>query len=777
MSQHSPFIVRRPGERGVALVLTLAILALVTLLLIAFVTSMRVENMASKNYNQVIQTRELARGAIDQAVAQIRQATPQRLPGGPTYVTFPGGAYVNSGTLPGTLYSLYSPPGSGGLTNLNGGQWITGGTNGAGEFPVNSPNSQINVGWAYVAQDPTKLPGANNPIIGRYAYWVDDEASKINVNTAAVPPLCGDALGACSTSNDVDLSVLLQPIPPFAYAANIQSGNATYPRATFPYVTAEQIKSVGLTADIFDDNRFEITTYSNDGNYPNYTDDLDVFDRQRVSLNPTTLNNALNITGAGDVTAAGAFDRLSASALMEVCGAGGGSTAFAAKYGVGGLEQIIANIVGYQIDPTATWPPDDGNSPPNYLGLARTPYINEIKITYTISGATPPYSVQRTIQVELYCMYGAYSPGTEQIVLNNLPTGPGNLFSAGPITMTPVGGGPYFVGTYSDPVPAQITTATTIPIQTTPTQIAYSRQYGGVYHRLHYAQMDLPQVILDPVNGPPTVFQDAEANDPAVGPWTPSTTASTIGSQNNAYHQTSDPTLGATAVPSKAVMRAALMLSVGELGYIHTPNAWQYLTLQPGGGASGGQIPDWAMLDIFTVGNGGSGRININSLINPGLATPNPVQARLVPLEALLNSLGLAGKASDIYADAAATRVTGADAYGMQQATGAGIFDTIGEVCEIPSLANGQTTQAGKEAAIRRIANLITVRSNTFTIWVLAQSIKQPPGSTIGTFNPNPPNMDLITGDVRAQAVVERYEKPPGSKPEYRMRYLRYLSN
>ena len=85
---------------------------------------------------------------------------------------------------------------------------------------------------------------------------------------------------------------------------------------------------------------------------------------------------------------------------------------------------------------------------------------------------------------------------------------------------------------------------------------------------------------------------------------------------------------------------------------------------------------------------------------------------------------------------------------------------------------------AGKEAIIRRIANLITVRSSTFTVWVMAQSIKQTPQNTsIGTFNPT---FDLITGEVKAQAVVERYESAPGattSTPKFRTRYFRYLYN
>jgi type II secretory pathway component PulK len=79
-------------ERGVALILTLAIIALVTLMVIAFAVSMRVENTASKNSNDLAKTRELAKGAIDQAVARIRQTTTR----GATianYVTFPGVVY------------------------------------------------------------------------------------------------------------------------------------------------------------------------------------------------------------------------------------------------------------------------------------------------------------------------------------------------------------------------------------------------------------------------------------------------------------------------------------------------------------------------------------------------------------------------------------------------------------------------------------------------------------------------------------------------------------
>ncbi|MGD1020538.1 MAG: hypothetical protein ABSA12_14590 [Verrucomicrobiia bacterium] len=784
---HRPFsISHSSGERGVALVLTLSILALVTLLLIAFVTSMRVENAASKNYNELIKARELAQGAIDQAVAQIRAATPVRVPGlaMTNYVTFPGMVYQYNGTLPATLVALYSDPTLGDPTNLNSGLWITGGTNNLGEF---SNNGTINVGWLYVAQDGTIGPpsavsgGLHGPLVGRFAYWVDDEAAKININTAGTPTVPPTPDYGYSAPNEVDLSVLLDGL-------GAQVPNITGARSPNPFTTIEEIKraSATIAPDVFDDNRFEITTYSNDANYPGNTDDRDVFDRPRL---------VLSVLGTADITPGGnatnAYNRLSDANLANLLSSSASPLAFQTKYGATGLEQLIANIIGYQANLTTTWPPDDGNTPPVYLGLANTPLINEVQVRYDVTPGTvtppTPSTVKRTVSVELYYMYnGRYTTGSEQLQVAGLPPVGGLFLTTVTIPVTPnkvfTGGIPGTVQSYSvfSPAVSDSATFTGNPLTESGTlQITYSR--SG--HRLNFAQTTLPRNQIFSAGPASSVYQGSQViGDPAfngvnnAAEWAPYTSASvaSLGSINTGFSPPFD--------VSKVVMRAGPIQSVGELGYIHLPpdsalkNAWKYLTLQPGGLAPGGaatagQIPDWAMLDLFTVGTGTGGRININSLVNAG--APEPTATRLVPLKALLNSLGLAGKASDVYQDGTSVR---ADTYGMKQTSGAGVFDTIGEICEIPSLAAG-ANQAANEAAIRRIANLITVRSNTFTIWVLAQSIKQPPGSTIGTYNPN---LDVITGDVKAQAVVERYEKTPGvagATPSFRLRYLRYLYN
>jgi hypothetical protein len=761
------------SERGVALILTLAIIALVTLLVIGFSTSMRVENTASKNFNDLIKTREMAKGAIDEVVGTIREYTTRNA--APlniiNYVTFPGSVYYmdNAGvTRRKELYSVNAADPNLVLasdwitTNLNAVSvlWITGN----GEFdttPVPDP-SQIKVGWLYVPQDPAQATGPNNPIIGRYAFWVDDEAAKINIDTAGQPttPVPTPDYGY-SVSNEVDVSVLLSNLNSFAP----QIGNARSPN---PYTTVEELKRAdpGIRPNMFDANRFSLTTYSDDLN------DLDVFGRQRKVL--SALSNPSDLADAAGVDSA--YNRLADPGLMKVYSDPALASidpAFEKKYTKNGLKQILANIIAYQQDPLNPAPPDDGNEPPLYLGLGRTPYINEVQVKYQDDGAG---NVTRIITVELFYLYGSdgsYTPGPDTIEVKGLPTF--GVFAASPITViVPVADvfdGTTRYRTYTIPE----TQPFSLPLDPGTPTIVVNYKRGA--NRLDCSQLVLPATtqLVNPSDGS---WHGAQVNDPCVNSvptdWIGYVAPNgTLGLPNSVYVLPA----GEPDPHSKARMRGNKMQSVGELGYIHRPESWKYLKLQPGGGASAGQIPDWAILDLFTVGNTvpnvTKGRINVNSLINPGLVPAAPATQRLVPLEALLNSIITPPNmvAANIYLDD--NTVRGQDTYGMYENGGnEGIFDTIGEVCEIPLLATG-ANEAAKEAAIRRIGNLITVRSNAFTIWVIAQSLKQPTARgaiPIGQFDPT---LDLITGEVRAQAVVERYEQ--GGLVKFRTKYFRYL--
>jgi hypothetical protein len=78
-----------------------------------------------------------------------------------------------------TSYPLFSESTTTDLVNLNrpladGSHPIIGGTN----VP------DVSVKWVNLLKDPSQTANSNNAIIGRYAFWVDSEGAKINVNTA-----------------------------------------------------------------------------------------------------------------------------------------------------------------------------------------------------------------------------------------------------------------------------------------------------------------------------------------------------------------------------------------------------------------------------------------------------------------------------------------------------------------------------------------------------------------------------------------------------------------
>jgi len=791
---------RDKSEDGIALILTLAILVMVTLLVVAFAISMRVENTASKNFNDLLKARQLAQAGVDQAVATIHQATTRggSIPAGTilSYVTFPGVIYDYTGALPAVPMPLYSvnaaAPVSLNTVNLNTGFWIT---QANGELAAGgASNAQFNVGWLYVAQDGTVGPSTlvnHGAIIGRYAFWTDDEASKINLNTAGAgpyPPLLTPDYGI-SSNQYVDLTMLLPGLNAFV-------GGIEATQALTGFTTIEEVKRADPSDSDYTANQFELTTYSNDANYPNYVDDLDSFGVPRrvlsemtnataIAIDPLDFNNA-------PMTNINAIARLSDATTLGKIYTG----TFDTKYTSVGLTQIVANIVGYQIvDLTTQWPPEDPTAvipaPPAYLGVAKTANISEIQIRYDFLQTAPTtYQVTRQVKVELFNMYDApfTTKAGDYVVVSNLPpiSIVGGLPNAATISVSagsiPSGASSQFatvftstndVATFVNPLgqvtlPAQQITAT------------YVRSYAAGLHRLNFAAAQLPVNIVTLPSALPA-YQDCEViGDPALNNLNSPTEWATHKDGDGArLGMCAFPPVGADT--SKCVIRGGPMQSVGELGYIHLPGVlFGYLTLQPGGNGGPGQIPDWAMLDLFTVGNAvvpnvAAGRININSFINPGAT--GPTTPRLVPLKALLNSASsifspttVGQLAQQIYNDTRAA----ADTYGMNEpGTLNPIFDTIGEICEATGVADTGANAAAKEATIRRIANLITVRSSTFTVWVMAQTIKQPPiNSTPGTYNPA---FDTITGEVRVQAVVERYENPPGSAPKFRIRYLRYL--
>jgi hypothetical protein len=192
---------RRGNSSGAALVLTLLIVALLTVVVVGFNASTRTEQMAARNYSYQVVADQMADLATEQAVASLRAALTNAARSG--YATAPGMLVPLGESAPIGLYSSnstrVSTPQS---TDAEFAGWITG---------RSSPQPGF--------QDVESSAGGSNQVVGRYAYFVDDETTKISLNSSSG----GIAAGA---TNFFDRPFAIGVVPPLASAAGALSSYA-----------------------------------------------------------------------------------------------------------------------------------------------------------------------------------------------------------------------------------------------------------------------------------------------------------------------------------------------------------------------------------------------------------------------------------------------------------------------------------------------------------------------------------------------------------------------
>lgn len=249
--------IRAKTDRGIALVIVLGCLVILSALILSFLSTAGTELKSSRIYADSSSVRLNAQSAVNMVVAEIREATQTRDSGGAlsgTWASQPGmiRTYKNDGS-PDRYFKLYSDADMVGmgrfdcnaaglalatwstdraiytdlnepitmdginhypilsgdnLTSVAGAPGKTYDADGNGKPDVegfhvdNAPESMnpvpMPVRWLYVLASgevvsPTGsgttaiVAGASssNPIVGRMAFWTDDETSKININTAS----------------------------------------------------------------------------------------------------------------------------------------------------------------------------------------------------------------------------------------------------------------------------------------------------------------------------------------------------------------------------------------------------------------------------------------------------------------------------------------------------------------------------------------------------------------------------------------------------------------
>ena len=394
------------NRRGVALILTLTILAIVLILLMAFITSMRTERVAAKGYTDYVKAKLLADAAVNEAIGFIQQGTPLQTDTPPTsFWTAPGLALTfqngTFSTVP--LYSIANGPID--YTNLNVNGLIT------GSNAIISANSGIYVQWVNVSTN-AAAPDATHPLIGRFAYWVDDEATKINLNSANVrDPLNGNTTNS-SRLSEVDFRALM---PPLNETSGTVATNIVKARTDAAFNTPDEFRratnALGtgpIDALGYISNQFVVTSYSIDTN-------TDTWGRQRIDLN-TLLD--------GDVsTSSNAYKRLEdATQLYRKAYPfwNAGAATLVQKYGSANVLQMLANIVDYRTNNSVDATHDALDStlevPRNYCGLKKGPFLNEIILHaietnhFNIVTNATVYSTNWDVNVRVFADVELYNP-------------------------------------------------------------------------------------------------------------------------------------------------------------------------------------------------------------------------------------------------------------------------------------------------------------------------------------------------------------------------------
>jgi len=785
----------RQSQRGIALVLTLAVLSVLSLIVIGFLVSMRTEQATARNNGYVVIARQLAQAGVDNAIYLMRTNMPV-ITRQNYYVTQPGGAVS---TLP-VLTDLLYPPDASGTDNvdLNADRAI---------IPPNGDYAsaavrEVRTGWVNVCTN-----GMTNgfALLGRYTYWVDDDASKLNLNSANQRNS-----SYAPTPADVDLTGLL----------GMDTGKATATRsyaANNGFFTTEQwqlVPSVG--AGPVSNNAFYVTVYSKD-------DNITPWGSPRFNLNDPSItaiaNNLQMVAAIAAIT-----NLLMDASLTNWFGPG---QDFRSKYG--NVTQIAANMIDWidtdsiPTDASVDW---QDQTPPAYLGLEATPYLNELRITNSlqvidVGAGLYEYTFTTTTDVELWNMYGTnYLPAanTEILLLNRPSLG---VYS---------GGAPLF--TYPLPNTATINTGAGLNAPLTNTSytavsitdtfvttnaigdsvvmsnVTMTAIYRSPVGRIDYALIPLPgrtnTITAPPAFGTNTVGnrQITGCNDPRVKPvsydWhtsTPTAAGSVGTGANSAIDRQVVSTNGASLIASDGAISGSndssshpispptrdkgRIDSVGELGYIHTGWPWRTLCFQaqpPEELTGTNLIPDWIMIDLFSYTNVAVlGRINLNAAVTN--ISAGAMSRRLRPLQALFTaplSMSPVDPSTNIY-DSILNQTLFVNPPPSNFL--AGVMNFCGQVCEVTNFAAGATDEV-RERRMRSIANLITVRSNTFTIWTLGQAIQDIGGASggppDGVFN----GSDKIVAEAKIQTVVERYvdTSSGSSNVAFRTLYFRYIT-
>lgn len=377
-------------KHGSALIITLLVLVLLVVLVTGFLTTARVEQMASRNFTYQNVARQMAMTGVQQALAQLNEAT-KNLTNTNTYryISRPGSIIVDDKTNELSSWDVF---GVGNLNpqyaNLNVGQVI-------------QTNKDTNIYYNFPLIAVTNSSGGTTKTNGRYAYWIDDEGSKANLNAMSNAPRSSFFpnqprsydYSAISTngSNNFDLAIKgnFSNSWPYFFTGN-QIGLLDTNMSNVDVVNLRHSMGAGpgnQTTNSFrflSDRQINVNSGSGGANF---------------IKNPASPNSELS-------TIVNNINHLANSNIF------GGS--FTTKYG-DALQQLVVNINDWPlsgITNTSLFTGDNGDGitiPTKVFGLRRAPYLNEIAVGVVMSTNSPSTTaeIQVWVQAEMVNPYSS----------------------------------------------------------------------------------------------------------------------------------------------------------------------------------------------------------------------------------------------------------------------------------------------------------------------------------------------------------------------------------
>lgn len=203
------------NHQGAALVSTLLIISLLSIIVLTYLSLMSVERQSSQSFSDTQRTKMVAQGAVAHAIEILRTEIPEPAAIHESATSARGENWsINPGRL-----ALFDDQGNEEFIDLHTGaadidplqtsdpdvhsvdlnEPIPGKTepsicyalNDRGEPDSSADPPEMRVKWVNTLSDPSVAAAEENQIVARHAFWIDDESAKINFNTSYGKPSPG----------------------------------------------------------------------------------------------------------------------------------------------------------------------------------------------------------------------------------------------------------------------------------------------------------------------------------------------------------------------------------------------------------------------------------------------------------------------------------------------------------------------------------------------------------------------------------------------------------